>query len=180
MRKGQWWCVICDTGNIATGARPVCTDQRKPALSGIRKRGSFSPVRRPLFYYKETHGIRVSVRPVYLPDQSYPAQSKFVFAYFVRLENVGAQSAQLLSRKWRIHDTVGDGLDTTVEGDGVVGKCPDIAPGQIHEYESYCVLKSASGFMEGQYFFKRADRLLFAVDIPRFLLDAEQAFGPLL
>jgi ApaG protein len=115
---------------------------------------------------------------MYLPEQSYPAQSKFVFAYFVRVENVGAQSAKLLSRKWRIHDTVGDGHDTVVEGDGVVGKCPDIAPGQVHEYESFCVLKSASGFMEGQYFFRRADQSQFAADIPRFLLDAESALGP--
>ena len=48
------------------------------------------------FFYKITDGIRVTVRPVYLPEQSIPEQQQFVFAYYVRIENVGTQSAQLL------------------------------------------------------------------------------------
>jgi ApaG protein len=145
-----------------------------PAPSGDTFRG----VKRPPFYYRESHGIRVSVRPVFLPAQSQPAHAQFVFAYFVRLENVGDQAAQLLSRKWLIHDSVGDGEDTEVEGEGVVGELPVIAPGHIHEYQSFCVLKSPSGYMEGQYFFRRADKSRFASDIPRFVLDAENALGP--
>ena len=136
-------------------------------------------MRRPPFFYRESHGIRVSVRPVFLPEQSQPAHAQFVFAYFVRLENVGEQAAQLLSRKWRIHDSVGDGEDTEVEGEGVIGELPVIAPGHIHEYQSFCVLKSPSGYMEGQYFFRRADKSRFASDIPRFTLDAENALGPM-
>jgi uncharacterized protein affecting Mg2+/Co2+ transport len=81
-------------------------------------------------------------------------------------------------RKWLIHDSVGDGEDTEVEGEGVVGELPVIAPGHIHEYQSFCVLKSPSGYMEGQYFFRRTDKSRFAADIPRFLLDAENALGP--
>ena len=42
------------------------------------------------FFYRMTDGIRVSVRPTYLPEQSIPEQQQFVFAYFVRIENVGA------------------------------------------------------------------------------------------
>ncbi len=133
--------------------------------------------RSPLFY-RESHGIRVTVRPVFLPAQSQPAHARFVFAYHVRLENVGVQAAQLLSRKWRIHDSVGAGEDTEVEGEGVVGELPVIAPGHVHEYQSFCVLKSPSGYMEGQYFFRRTDKSRFASDIPRFTLDAQNALGP--
>jgi ApaG protein len=125
------------------------------------------------FFYRETHGVRVTVRPLYLRQQSSPAEHRYVFAYFVRIENVGAQAVQLLSRRWLIHDSAGE--DTEVEGEGVVGEQPLIAPGRVHEYQSFCVLKSPSGYMEGQYFFVRADQSRFAADIPRFVLQGEGA-----
>ena len=56
----------------------------------------------------------------YLRDHSEPSQSHYVFAYFVRIENVGTMAAQLLTRRWLIHDSVGDGIDTEVIGEGVV------------------------------------------------------------
>ena len=103
------------------------------------------------FYYRETDGIRVTVRPVYLRDHSEPSQSHYVFAYFVRIENVGKLAAQLLTRRWLIHDSVGDGVDTEVIGEGVVGEQPTIMPGAVHEYQSFCILKSGEGWMEGHY-----------------------------
>jgi ApaG protein len=47
-----------------------------------------------------------------LRDQSDPAAQHYVFAYYVRIENVGALPAQLLSRRWLIHDEIGE--DTEV------------------------------------------------------------------
>ncbi len=125
----------------------------------------------PLFY-RMTDGIRVTVRPVYLPEQSIPEQKQFVFAYYVRIENVGTQSSQLLSRRWRIHDSIGE--DTEVAGDGVVGEQPLLVPGGVHEYQSFCVLKSANGYMEGEYRFVRADSTRFDAAIPRFMLAADE------
>ena len=127
------------------------------------------------FFYRMTGGVRVSVRPAYLPEQSIPEQQQFVFAYFVRIENVGSQSAQLLSRRWRIHDSIGE--DTEVAGDGVVGEQPLLIPGGVHEYQSFCVLKSATGFMEGEYRFVRADTTRFDATIPRFALSASEWLG---
>ena len=124
------------------------------------------------FFYRQTSGIRVTVRPSYLREQSRPAQAHYVFAYKVRIENVGTQPAQLLARRWRIHDAAAG--DSEVEGEGVVGQQPTIAPGSVHEYRSYCVLKSARGFMEGEYLFVRADRSTFEAAIPRFELVAEE------
>jgi ApaG protein len=126
--------------------------------------------RRP-FYYRQTEGIRVTVRPSYLRHQSQPAQRRYVFAYRVRIENVGSQPAQLLTRRWRIHDSAG--RDTEVEGEGVVGQQPHLRRGQVHEYESFCVLESPSGHMEGEYRFRRADGTVFHAEIPRFVLAAD-------
>ena len=126
-------------------------------------------------FYRITEGIRVTVRPVFLPDQSIPEQRQYVFAYFVRVENVGTQSAQLLSRRWRIHDSIGE--DTAVAGDGVVGEQPLLIPGGVHEYQSFCVLKSPSGFMEGEYRFVRADATRFDAVIPRFALAMDESLG---
>jgi ApaG protein len=128
------------------------------------------------FYYRLTDGIRITVRPVYVPERSNPVKQQYVFAYFVRIENVGTVAAQLRSRRWRIHDSVGE--ETVVEGEGVVGEQPTLARGQVHEYQSFCVLKSASGFMEGEYFFLREDDTTFAADIPRFHLEANESAEP--
>ena len=123
------------------------------------------------FFYRESHGIRITVRPRYLREQSYPFHRHYVFAYAVRIENVGAAAAQLRTRRWLIHDSTGE--DTEVVGEGVVGEQPSLAPGGVHEYQSFCVLKSQAGWMEGQYHFVRADGSTFAADIPRFELEAE-------
>ena len=129
-----------------------------------------SDVRRP-FFYRETAGIRITVRPAFVPEESRPAQGQWLFAYHVRIENVGGQTAQLLSRRWRIHDSTGE--DSEVEGEGVIGKQPVLRPGGVHEYRSYCVLKSPAGHMEGEYRFVRADGTTFTAQIPRFVLGVE-------
>lgn len=122
-------------------------------------------------YYQMTSGIRITVRPSYLSDRSNPMLGQFVFAYHIRIENVGDQGAELRSRRWLIHDdAVGD---TVVEGDGVVGEQPHLLPGQVHEYRSFCVLKSTHGWMEGAYRFVREDGSSFPAFIPRFNLVAE-------
>ena len=119
------------------------------------------------FFYKLTRGMRITVRPVFVGEQSSPENGQFVFAYFVRIENVGPHTAQLLSRRWLIHDDHGE--DTEVVGDGVVGQQPLMAPGGVHEYQSFCVLKGPSGYMEGEYIFDgEAGR--FSAAIPRFAL----------
>lgn len=128
-----------------------------------------SPSRR--FFYRQSNGIRITVRPTYMRDHSRPELRHYVFAYQVRIENVGPEPAQLLRRRWLIHDSIGE--ENTVEGEGVIGEQPSIDPGNVHEYQSYCVLKSPSGYMEGHYSFVRPDKSSFDAQIPRFILSAE-------
>src|SRR4029078_11968245 len=92
----------------------------------------------------------------------------YVFAYYDEIENDGKQGPRPLTRHWRIHDASGE--DIEVEGEGVVGEQPFIGPGKVHEYQSFCVLKSPHGHMEGASRFVRADGTNFEAEIPRFNL----------
>lgn len=124
---------------------------------------------RTLFPYRRSHNIAVLVRPVFLPEQSRPSQQQFVFAYFIRIENLSMRTVQLLSRRWLIHDNIGS--DEEVVGDGVVGEQPIFPPNHVHEYNSFCVLRSPSGYMDGCYRFIGPDDIMFDVGIPRFYLS---------
>ncbi|MDE2793387.1 MAG: Co2+/Mg2+ efflux protein ApaG [Gemmatimonadota bacterium] len=119
--------------------------------------------------------MRISVEPVYSSAHSQPP-NRYVFVYFIRIENIGDETAQLFWRHWKIHDeAVGD---QEVSGEGVVGECPTLAPGDAHEYNSFCVLEGPNGFMEGYYHFRRTDGSVFRAEIPRFLLRAPTQGGP--
>ena len=123
-------------------------------------------------YESATEGIRVRVRPRFSLAESAPADGTFVFSYHVSLENRGPVGAKLLFRHWRIHDSAAG--DSVVDGEGVIGQQPFLAPGGAHEYSSYCVLQSPVGYMEGYYTFVRPDGRQFRVEVPRFELS-----GPL-
>ena len=123
------------------------------------------------FYHRITDGIRITVRPAFVREQSSADEGRFVFSYAVRIENVGGSAAQLTHRVWRIHDSGGE--DQEVQGEGVVGKQPVIPSGGVHEYESFCILKGPKGAMEGAYRFEREDGSAFAAQIPAFELDAD-------
>lgn len=129
------------------------------------------PPERAVFFYRITDGIRITVQPYYLPTHSDPSEPRHVFVYQIRIENVGDTDAQLLWRHWYIHDA-GAG-DSEVEGEGVVGEQPRIAPGGVHEYQSFCVLRGREGRMEGYYEFVRPDGTRFRAEIPQFHLRAE-------
>ena len=121
-------------------------------------------------YDATTETVRVTVRPAYLDGKSDAMERQFVFAYFVRLENHGDEDIQLLRRRWVITDS--DGRVQEVEGSGVVGQQPSIAPGEAHEYHSVCVLRTFEGTMEGTYLMQREDGSRFRARIPHFHLVA--------
>ncbi|MFQ5678891.1 MAG: Co2+/Mg2+ efflux protein ApaG [Gemmatimonadota bacterium] len=114
--------------------------------------------------------IHVQVRPAYLAAESEPALGHWVWAYHVRIENRGEAGARLFWRHWHIHDPVAG--EQEVQGEGVVGETPWLEPGGSHEYQSFCVLRSPAGHMDGFYHFRRADGSTFRARIPRFELQA--------
>ena len=122
------------------------------------------------FYYRSTNGIRITVTPRFSPEHSDPSEPRYLFIYHIRIENVGERTAQLTWRHWFIHDDVAG--DTEVQGEGVVGEQPVLAPGDVHEYESFCVLQAPSGSMAGYYVFRSPDGAEFNAEIPKFDLKA--------
>lgn len=121
-------------------------------------------------YAETTRSIRVTVKPYYLEDQSSPGDSRYVWAYHVRIENRGAETVQLRRRHWRITDAMGRVQE--VRGPGVVGEQPVLAPGQSYEYTSGTPLPTPSGIMVGTYDMELPDGQCFAVAIPAFSLDS--------
>ena len=121
-------------------------------------------------YDATTDAVTVTVRPVYLDDRSDVLENRFVHLYFVQIENEGAGEVQLLRRRWFITDA--NGRVEEVEGEGVVGRQPVIAPGEVHEYHSFSVLATFEGSMEGTYLMQREDGSRFRAQIPRFYLRA--------
>jgi ApaG protein len=124
-------------------------------------------------YEATTRAIRVSVRPQYLPDQSDPADSQYVWAYHVRIENQGTDTVQLRSRHWRITD--GLGRLQEVRGPGVIGKTPMLRPGEVFEYTSGTPLSTSSGIMSGTYQMVSENGEKFDIEIPAFSLDTPAA-----
>jgi len=121
-------------------------------------------------YTAVTEDIAVEVRPVYIDGQSDIMSRKFVFAYFVRVHNRSRERIQILRRHWLINH--GGYRVEEVEGEGVVGKQPVIPPGGSHSYNSFCILESFEGSMEGTYLIQKEHGEFTRVTIPRFNLRA--------
>lgn len=121
-------------------------------------------------YSETTRSIRVTVKPIYLEDQSSPADSHFVWAYHVQIENMGSDKVQLMTRYWHITDSLG--RVQVVRGAGVVGEQPVLEPGAFYEYTSGTPLATPSGVMMGSYEMETANGDRFDVTIPAFSLDS--------
>ena len=122
-----------------------------------------------------TNGIRVQVTTKYLPERSSPRESEYWFAYFIRISNVGTETAQLLSRHWVITNT--DGEQEEVHGDGVVGEQPVLPPGTYYDYNSFCHLKTPVGTMHGEYTMVTPSGDTFEATIAPFTLAVPSALN---
>lgn len=122
-----------------------------------------------------TRGIRVEVRSAYLPERSSVRDGSYLFQYHVRISNVGAETAQLISREWII--TNADGEVERVKGPGVVGEQPVLPPGASFEYTSYCPLKTQVGSMQGSYQMVTASGERFDAIIAPFTLAVPNALN---
>lgn len=95
----------------------------------------------------EKHGIRVEVESSYQGAD----RERYFFRYQVRIINVSSETVQLISRAWTIRDL--DGRVISVEGPGVVGAFPTLAPRESYQYSSAVPLHTPMGTQSGHYVF---------------------------
>ena len=113
--------------------------------------------------------IDIQVKSFYLPSQSDIKVNKYVFAYTVYITNHGENGVQLRSRHWQIRDNLG--TESSIDGVGVLGMLPYIAPGETFQYTSGAMIQTEKGFIKGNYGMMDTNGTQFMVEIPEFVLN---------
>jgi len=116
----------------------------------------------------ETARVSVHVQSQYVASHTSPDDDRYVFAYTNTIRNLGRSPVQLLGRYWLI--TNGNGRETEVQGEGVVGEQPHIAAGNEFQYTSGAVIETPMGTMQGHYVMIDEQGETFQVEIPVFRL----------
>jgi len=116
----------------------------------------------------EKYRIEIKLVPQFIPEQSDPDDSRYVFAYTITIRNLGELPAQLIARHWIITDANNEVQE--VRGLGVVGNQPLLKPGESFEYSSGCSLATPVGTMKGTYQMVGEDGTRFEAEIPEFVL----------
>ena len=112
--------------------------------------------------------IHITTQPHYLAERSTPDEQNYVFAYTITIANRGSEPVTLVSRRWIITDA--NGKKVEVEGSGVVGEQPKIAPGAQFTYTSGVSLATEVGVMEGSYTMSQENGDEFQAPIAPFRL----------
>lgn len=113
-----------------------------------------------------TPNIHIAVEVKHLPTHSSP--QKQAFQYTITIQNRSDSTWQLLARRWDISDAAGRAF--SVEGDGVVGEQPVLAPGASYTYDSFVTIETVPGLMHGYYVMQDAWGARVQVPIPAFRL----------
>jgi len=116
-----------------------------------------------------TCNVTVSAESIYLAEQSDEDQSRYMFAYTVKITNNGSVAARLISRHWLITDS--NERVQEVRGDGVVGEQPNLEPGSTYKYTSSAAIETPVGTMRGSYQMVAEDGTRFDAVIPEFTLS---------
>lgn len=126
----------------------------------------------PLMSDETTCGVRVGANAFYLPDESTPEEDEFVFGYRIVILNESERTVTLQTRHWDLIDAEGELRE--VDGEGVVGQKPRLAPGEAFKYHSFAVLPTPWGTMEGHYQFRAEDNQeQLTITIGRFYLTQQ-------
>ncbi len=118
---------------------------------------------------REFEGLRVKVDDViYMPSLDAPPNKPHPFVYFISIHNDSPIPVTIRGRKWVVNEDEGE--VTVVEGDGVVGQTPTIAPGEHFSYNSYHVVAKGA-LASGAFFGETATGEWVFARIPEFRLD---------
>ncbi len=126
-------------------------------------------------YISSTNDIEIKVMSEYVNSQYGALNSLYIWAYHVTIANKSDKIVQLISRYFRIIDEKGNIQE--VNGEGVVGEKPILAPQTNFRYSSGVHLKYPSGIMYGHYEMQLENGEKFNVKIPAFSLDVPAIRG---
>jgi ApaG protein len=114
-------------------------------------------------------GLHVTVDEVrYQPEAETPPEQPHCFVYFISIRNDSLVPVTIRGRKWVVRNSRGE--VTAVEGDGVVGQCPTLAPGEKFSYNSYHLIDHLPAVAEGSYLGTLEGGKRVIVRIPKFEL----------
>lgn len=117
--------------------------------------------------FLELPGLAVTVdQVVYQAEAETPIERPHCFVYFITIHNQSTETVTIKGRKWVVRNDRGE--LTVVEGDGVVGEFPTIAPGSKFSYNSYHLLDTRSATAEGSYIGTDGQGRKVLTRIPRF------------
>ena len=125
------------------------------------------------FLFSQTDGIVVSACPVLIDEEKSRNEERFLWGYYLCIENNSSRKISLLGKNWKITDDKGNSFsDDTC---GFKGEIPELEPGECFEYTSTAPIAAANAVFygscriktEGQDFAKE-------VKIPTFFLSADK------
>ena len=122
-----------------------------------------------------TQDIQVIVHSKYDQESSKLSDGQFLYVYHVVIKNKGEITVTLMNRYWHITD--GLGRVHEVNGEGVIGQCPTIHPGEKFEYSSFCPLETQYGVMKGHYEMVTEGDETIVVEVAPFCLSVPGALN---
>lgn len=151
---------------MASGKRNIAPAQRAERRTVWIWQTAAAVVKLPAM--RELKELRVTVDDViYMPTLDAPEDKPHPFVYFISIRNDSDEEVTILGRKWVVQE--GEEI-VVVEGDGVVGQTPTLAPGGHFSYNSYHVT-SGDAVVEGAFFGRVADGTRVFTRIPEFRLE---------
>lgn len=123
---------------------------------------------------QELKGLHVSVDSLHFdPHAQTPPDRPYAFRYTITIHNDSPVLVKIQGRKWIIRDK--EGRVEVVEGEGVVGKSPELTPGEKFTYQSYHLIH-VSSYAEGAYFGVAQEKTRVYTRIPQFEMHPPQEF----
>jgi ApaG protein len=115
----------------------------------------------------ELPGLSVTLdRLVYAPELPAPPDKPHSFVYFISIHNGSDRTVTIKGRKWVVTNSRDEVM--VMEGDGVVGECPVLRPGEKFSYNSRHILDTTRAIAEGSYLGVDATGQRVVVRIPTF------------
>lgn len=111
-------------------------------------------------------GFTVTLDKVaYDPTLTATTDKPYLFVYYITIHNNSSQTLTLKGRKWVVQEASGEVV--ALEGDGVVGCFPCLAPGEKFSYNS-CHAVGGQSVAEGAYLAVTEKGAPVLAKIPRF------------